>query len=88
MYICETLSIMQNLDYLYDPSNETGGVFVPAQIFYDAFEKRFQSPSGAIVFLCIICVSYFFCGLSTTTTAARVVRKYLHSLSLSFRHYL
>ncbi|KAH7524557.1 hypothetical protein FEM48_Zijuj06G0132000 [Ziziphus jujuba var. spinosa] len=67
-----TFSI-RDLDYLYDPKNETAGVLVPAQIMYDAFQGRFHNSSGAIIFLCIIWVSYFFCGLSVTTTAARVV---------------
>ncbi|KAK0577596.1 hypothetical protein LWI29_035586 [Acer saccharum] len=60
-------------DYLYDLNNETGGALVPAQIIYDAFHGRFQSSTGAVVFLCIIWGSFFFCGLSVTTSAARVV---------------
>ncbi|KAI5355220.1 hypothetical protein L3X38_008115 [Prunus dulcis] len=40
-------------------------------------DLEFQNSTGAVVFLCIIWGSYFFCGLSTTTTAARVV----HALS-------
>ena len=59
-------------------NNETAGALVPAQILYDAFHGRFNNSAGAIVFLCIIWVSYFFCGLSVTTSAARVV-----SISLS-----
>jgi len=63
-------------------NNETAGALVPAQILYDAFHGRFNNSAGAIVFLCIIWVSYFFCGLSVTTSAARVVSISL-SLSLS-----
>lgn len=66
---------MQNLEYLYDENNETRGKLVPAQIFYDAFHGRFHNSAGAIVFLCIVWGSYFFCGLSVTAAAARVVRK-------------
>ncbi|KAJ4953134.1 hypothetical protein NE237_029966 [Protea cynaroides] len=71
-YLALTFSI-QNLDYLYDPTNETAGALVPAQIIYDAFQGRFHHSGGAIVFLFIIWGSYFFCGLSVTTSAARVV---------------
>ncbi|KAF3447036.1 hypothetical protein FNV43_RR12216 [Rhamnella rubrinervis] len=71
-YLALTFSV-RDLDYLYDPSNETRGALVPAQIIYDAFQSRFHSSTGAIVFLYIIFVSFFFCGLSVTTTAARVV---------------
>ncbi|KAK9270132.1 hypothetical protein L1049_025708 [Liquidambar formosana] len=59
--------------YLYDPNNETAGVLVPAQIIYDAFYGRYQSSTGAIVFLFLIWGSFFFCGLSVTASAARVV---------------
>ncbi|KAH7524558.1 hypothetical protein FEM48_Zijuj06G0132100 [Ziziphus jujuba var. spinosa] len=67
-----TFSI-RDLDYLYDPNNETAGALVPAQIIYDAFQGRFNNSCGAIIFLSIIWVSFFFCGLSVTTAAARVV---------------
>ncbi|KAG2665923.1 hypothetical protein I3760_15G030500 [Carya illinoinensis] len=60
-------------NYLYDVNNETAGALVPAQIIYDAFHGRYQNSTGAVVFLCIIWGSFFFCGLSVTTSAARVV---------------
>ncbi|XP_031391641.1 amino-acid permease BAT1 homolog isoform X2 [Punica granatum] len=67
-----TFSI-RDFGYLYDESNETGGALVPAQIIYDAFHGRYHNSAGAVVFLCIIWGSFFFCGLSVTTSAARVV---------------
>ncbi|CAN1234525.1 Amino-acid permease BAT1 homolog [Linum perenne] len=67
-----TFSI-QDFNYLYDPNNETGGISVPAQIIYDAFHGRYHSSVGAVVFLCIIWGSFFFCGLAVTASAARVV---------------
>ncbi|KAK9216228.1 hypothetical protein WN944_008235 [Citrus x changshan-huyou] len=72
-YILSLTFSIQNLEYLYDENNETRGKLVPAQIFYDAFHGRFHNSAGAIVFLCIIWGSYFFCGLSVTAAAARVV---------------
>ncbi|XP_043720729.1 amino-acid permease BAT1 homolog [Telopea speciosissima] len=71
-YLALTFCI-QDLNYLYDPTNETAGALIPAQIFYDAFQGRFHHSGGAIVFLFIIWGSYFFCGLSVTASAARVV---------------
>lgn len=65
---------LQDPNYLYDENNETAGALVPAQIIYDAFHGRFHNSAGAVVFLCIIWGSFFFCGLSVTTSAARVVR--------------
>jgi hypothetical protein len=46
---------------------------VPAQILYDAFHGRYHSGAGAIILLFIIWGSFFFGGLSITTSAARVV---------------
>jgi len=64
---------MQDFGYLYDPNNETAGAFVPAQILYDAFHGRYHNSAGAIILLFVIWGSFFFGGLSITTSAARVV---------------
>lgn len=63
----------QDFSYLYDTSNETAGAFVPAQILYDAFHGRYHNSTGAIILLFVIWGSFFFGGLSVTTSAARVV---------------
>lgn len=72
-YILALTFSIQDPSYLYDPANETAGNFVPAQILYDAFYGRFHSSTGAIILLFIIWGSFFFGGLSITTSAARVV---------------
>ncbi|KAH9293087.1 hypothetical protein KI387_041705, partial [Taxus chinensis] len=72
-YILALTFSIQDPAYLYDPNNETAGVFVPAQILYDAFHGRYHNSSGAIVLLVVIWGSFFFGGLSITTSAARVV---------------
>ncbi|KAL5721463.1 hypothetical protein ACHQM5_005107 [Ranunculus cassubicifolius] len=72
-YILSLTFSIKDFAYLYDANNETKGVLVPAQIIYDAFHGRYQNSTGAIIFLCIIFGSFFFCGLSVTTSAARVV---------------
>ncbi|MCO5555369.1 hypothetical protein L7F22_008915 [Adiantum nelumboides] len=58
---------------LYDLNNETGGSFVPAQILYDIFFGRYHNGLGAVLMLVNIWGSFFFGGLSTTTSAARIV---------------
>ncbi|VAH47927.1 unnamed protein product [Triticum turgidum subsp. durum] len=73
VYILALTFSIQDFSYLYDPTNETAGTFVPAQILYDAFHGRYGSSTGAIVLLFIIWGSFFFGGLSITTSAARVV---------------
>ncbi|KAF3439275.1 hypothetical protein FNV43_RR17551 [Rhamnella rubrinervis] len=72
-YILALTFSIQDFSYLYDTSNETAGAFVPAQILYDAFHGRYGSSTGAIILLFIIWGSFFFGGLSITTSAARVV---------------
>ncbi|PRQ49498.1 putative amino acid/polyamine transporter I [Rosa chinensis] len=72
-YILALTFSIQDFSYLYDPTNETRGAFVPAQILYDAFHGRYHSSTGAIILLFIIWGSFFFGGLSITTSAARVV---------------
>ncbi|BBH02489.1 bidirectional amino acid transporter 1 [Prunus dulcis] len=72
-YILALTFSIQDFSYLYDPTNETAGTFVPAQILYDAFHGRYNSSAGAIILLFIIWGSFFFGGLSITTSAARVV---------------
>ncbi|KAL3695803.1 hypothetical protein R1sor_009879 [Riccia sorocarpa] len=67
-----TFSI-QDPAYLFDPSNETGGGFVAGQILYDAFHGRYGSGTGAVVLLCVIWGTFFAGGLSSITSAARVV---------------
>lgn len=72
-YILALTFSIQDPSYLYDLTNETAGTFVPAQILYDAFHGRYHNATGAIILLFIIWGSFFFGGLSITTSAARVV---------------
>ncbi|KAG0469192.1 hypothetical protein HPP92_018520 [Vanilla planifolia] len=72
-YILALTFSIQNFDYLFDVNNETAGTFAPAQILYDAFHGRYGKSTGAIVFLFVIWGSFFFGGISITTSAARVV---------------
>ncbi|GMY06667.1 amino-acid permease BAT1 homolog [Fagus crenata] len=73
-YILALTFSIQDLAYLYDPNNETGGAFVPAQIIYDAFYRRYHSGIGAIIFLCIIWGTFFFGGLSVITSVYALSR--------------
>ncbi|PRQ26627.1 putative amino acid/polyamine transporter I, amino acid permease/ SLC12A domain-containing protein [Rosa chinensis] len=41
------------------------------RIIYDAFHGRYQNSTGAVVFLCIIWGSFFFCGLSVVYAISR-----------------
>ncbi|KAK4572706.1 hypothetical protein RGQ29_030937 [Quercus rubra] len=72
-YILALTFCIQDPAYLFDTNNETAGALVPAQIIYDVFNQRYHSGTGAIIILCIIWGTFFFCGLSVTTGAARVV---------------
>ncbi|KAF9609774.1 hypothetical protein IFM89_018222 [Coptis chinensis] len=85
-YILALTFSIKDPAYLYDVTNETAGALVPAQIMYDAFHGRFQNSSGAIVFLFIIWGSFFFCGLSVTTSAARVVYALSRDKGIPYSH--
>ncbi|KAH9717238.1 Amino acid permease [Citrus sinensis] len=65
---------IQDFSYLYDKSNETAGAFVPAQILYDAFHGRYHNSTGAIILLIVIWGSFFFGGLSVTTSVYALSR--------------
>ncbi|KAF6170528.1 hypothetical protein GIB67_031936 [Kingdonia uniflora] len=85
-YLLALTFSIQDPSHLYDVNNETAGALVPAQIIYDAFHGRYQSSTGAIVVLFIIWGSFFFCGLSITTSAARVVYALSRDKGIPFSH--
>ncbi|XP_065636956.1 amino-acid permease BAT1 homolog [Quercus suber] len=72
-YILALTFCIQDPANLFNTNNETAGALVPAQIIYDVFNQRYHSGTGAIIILCIIWGTFFFCGLSVITGAARVV---------------
>ncbi|TYG52179.1 hypothetical protein ES288_D09G006700v1 [Gossypium darwinii] len=52
VYILALTFSIKDFSYLYDPSNETAGAFVPAQILYDAFHGRYmlyQEIKGSLI---------------------------------------
>ncbi|KAL3729043.1 hypothetical protein ACJRO7_033614 [Eucalyptus globulus] len=71
--LCFACWYFQNFDYLYDLTNDTIGVFIPAQILYDAFHGWSHSVSGANILLFIIWGSFCLGRLSITTSAASMV---------------
>ncbi|KHN31180.1 Putative amino-acid permease C15C4.04c [Glycine soja] len=85
-YILALTFSIQDFGYLYDPNNETAGAFVPAQILYDAFHGRYHNSAGAIILLFVIWGSFFFGGLSITTSAARVVYALSRDKGVPFSH--
>ncbi|PKA66786.1 Amino-acid permease BAT1 like [Apostasia shenzhenica] len=85
-YILALTFSIQNFDYLFDVNNETGGAYVPAQILYDAFHGRYHNSIGALLFLIVIWGSFFFGGLSTITSAARVVYALSRDKGFPFSH--
>ncbi|KAF9622396.1 hypothetical protein IFM89_031199 [Coptis chinensis] len=85
-YILALTFSIKDPSSLYDINNETAGLLVPAQIIYDAFHGRFHNSSGAIIFLFLIWGSFFFCGLSVTTSAARVVYALSRDNGIPYSH--
>jgi hypothetical protein len=50
--------------------NDAGGYAI-AEIFYLAFKRRYGSGVGGIIFLGVVAVAIFFCGMSSVTSNSR-----------------
>ncbi|KAK9806449.1 hypothetical protein WJX73_008244 [Symbiochloris irregularis] len=53
--------------------NGTAGGYVAGQIFYDAFNARFESGGGGVIALFIPAISMFLCGMSSITSNSRMI---------------
>ncbi|WVY97963.1 hypothetical protein V8G54_030114 [Vigna mungo] len=56
---------------LLSEDNDAGGYAI-AEVFYQAFKKRYGNGSGGIVCLVIVGVAIFFCGMSSVTSNSRM----------------
>jgi len=55
---------------LLSENNDAGGYAI-AEVFYQAFKKRYGNGSGGIICLVIVGVAIFFCGMSSVTSNSR-----------------
>eukprot|EP00850_Spirogloea_muscicola_P010552 SM000062S19938 [mRNA] locus=s62:499844:503705:- [translate_table: standard] len=68
-----TFSIQGYWADLFDPANETRGLYPPAQILYDAFHGRYGSGAGAYVFLILMVIPFYASGVGGVLAAARAL---------------
>ncbi|CAO2167694.1 unnamed protein product [Urochloa humidicola] len=71
IYLVALTSVVTDIPYLLDPSNNAGGNAV-AQMFYDTFHRRYGTGVGALVCLGAIAVNIFLCGVANITSDSRL----------------
>ncbi|EPS72629.1 hypothetical protein M569_02126, partial [Genlisea aurea] len=70
-YIIGITFAVTDIPSLLDPNNDAGGYAI-AEAFYRAFKGRYGNGIGGIVFLVIVAVAVFFCGMTCVTSNSRM----------------
>ncbi|BAT93821.1 Amino-acid permease BAT1 Bidirectional amino acid transporter 1 GABA permease [Vigna angularis] len=70
-YILGITFAVTDIPSLLSEDNDAGGYAI-AEVFYQAFKKRYGNGSGGIVCLVIVGVAIFFCGMSSVTSNSRM----------------
>ncbi|KAL5140098.1 Amino-acid permease BAT1 [Glycine soja] len=70
-YILGITFAVTDILYLLSEDNDAGGYAI-AQVFYQAFKKRYGHGTGGIICLVIVAVAIFFCGMSSVTSNSRM----------------
>ncbi|KAL2324143.1 hypothetical protein Fmac_023201 [Flemingia macrophylla] len=70
-YILGITFAVTDIHYLLSEDNEAGGYAI-AEVFYQAFKKRYGHGTGGIACLLIVAIAIFFCGMSSVTSNSRM----------------
>uniref|UniRef100_A0A0R0DYG2 Amino acid permease/ SLC12A domain-containing protein n=2 Tax=Glycine subgen. Soja TaxID=1462606 RepID=A0A0R0DYG2_SOYBN len=70
-YILGITFAVTDILYLLSEDNDAGGYAI-AQVFYQAFKKRYGHGTGGTICLVIVAVAIFFCGMSSVTSNSRM----------------
>ncbi|KAL2324144.1 hypothetical protein Fmac_023202 [Flemingia macrophylla] len=70
-YILGITFAVTDIPYLLSENNDAGGYAI-AEVFYQAFKKRYGHGTGGIICLLIVAVAIFFCGMSSVTSNSRM----------------
>lgn len=70
-YILGITFAVTDILYLLSEDNDAGGYAI-AEVFYQAFKKRYGNGTGGIICLLIVAVAIFFCGMSSVTSNSRM----------------
>ncbi|KAJ0667428.1 putative amino acid/polyamine transporter I [Helianthus annuus] len=71
-YLLGITFAVTDIPQLLSPDNDAGGYAI-AEIFYQAFKKRYGSGTGGIICLLVVAVAIFFCAMSSLTSNSRMV---------------
>uniref|UniRef100_A0A0E0CCV9 Amino acid permease/ SLC12A domain-containing protein n=1 Tax=Oryza meridionalis TaxID=40149 RepID=A0A0E0CCV9_9ORYZ len=71
IYLIALTSIMTDIPYLLNPSNDAGGYAI-AQALYTSFHRRYGTGTGALACLGVIAVAIFLCGSACITSNSRM----------------
>ncbi|KAI4357733.1 hypothetical protein L6164_001664 [Bauhinia variegata] len=70
-YILGITFAVTDISYLLSENNDAGGYAI-AEIFYQAFKRRYGNGVGGIICLGVIAIAIFFCGMSSVTSNSRM----------------
>ncbi|WVY97964.1 hypothetical protein V8G54_030115 [Vigna mungo] len=82
-YILGITFAVTDIHYLLSEDNDAGGYAI-AEVFYQAFKKRYGNGSGGIVCLVIVGVAIFFCGMSSVTSNSRMAYAFSRDGAMPF----
>uniref|UniRef100_A0A803PI07 RNA helicase n=1 Tax=Cannabis sativa TaxID=3483 RepID=A0A803PI07_CANSA len=82
-YILGITFAVTNIPSLLDENNDAGGYAI-AEIYYQAFKSRYGSGVGGIVFLGVVAVAIFFCGMSSVTSNSRMAYAFSRDGAMPF----
>ncbi|TVU00738.1 hypothetical protein EJB05_16563 [Eragrostis curvula] len=85
IYLLALTSIVTDIPYFLDPSNDAGGNAI-AQALYTAFQRRYGNGVGGIVCLGVIAVAIFLCGIACLTSNSRMGYAFSRDGAMPFSH--
>ncbi|KAK2982001.1 hypothetical protein RJ640_007593 [Escallonia rubra] len=70
-YLLGITFAVTDIPYLLSVDNDAGGYAI-AEVFYQAFKRRYGSGVGGVICLGVVAVAIFFCGMSSITSNSRM----------------
>ncbi|KAI9088567.1 hypothetical protein K1719_029681 [Acacia pycnantha] len=82
-YILGITFAVTDISHLLDQNNDAGGYAI-AEIFYQAFKRRYGSGVGGIICLGVVAVAIFLCGMSSVTSNSRMAYAFSRDGAMPF----
>ncbi|CAN1297068.1 Amino-acid permease BAT1 [Linum perenne] len=83
LYILGITYAVTDIPSLLSENNDAGGYAI-AEIFYQAFKRRYGTGVGGIICLGVIAVAIFFCGMSSVTSNSRMAYAFSRDGAMPF----